>query len=156
MSAKSTHFESMIPELNVMRDVVAAAAHNDADKLSYRAHLRQAKSLRTMYGQITSWFNVAQELKVSTGEINDNAVELRYAERLALWLRGHLRQTSDAIEGGETDVLHHQPNLSKEELAIMRLFALRHREMIAEYCERHSAILEARAAELCNLSALSQ
>lgn len=149
MSARVTHLESMIPELDVMRDAVAAAARNETDMLSHRAYLMQAKSLRTMYGQITStWFNTAQEVKAEIGEDDGDIVELRYAERLGNWLRAHASQASDMTEGGATDLANQRGNLSESELAIVRLYALRHHEMVAAYCERHAAALDERAAAL--------
>jgi hypothetical protein len=147
MSARATHLENMIPELDAMRDAVASAAHADADVHSYRAYLMQAKSLRTMYGQITStWVNTAQELKAEFGEVDGSVIELHYAERLGQWLRAHLKHTADGTEGGEIDRL--RTNFSESELAIVRQSALRHHEMVAGFCEKHVAALDERAAAL--------
>ncbi len=146
MSARTTHLENMIPELDVMRETVAADARDEAEMISHRAFLMQAKSLRTIYGQITSmWFNTAQEVKAETGEADEDTIELRYAERLGHWLRSHVRNTADMTEDGETD-LTNQKSMSESELAIVRLYALRHHEMVAGYCERHAATLDERAA----------
>ncbi len=143
MSARVIHLENMIPELDVMRDAVAATARDAADMPSHRAYLMQAKSLRTMYGQVTStWFNAAQEVKAETGDADESEVELRYAERLGHWLRAHVRQTADMTEGSETDVL------DESELAIVRTYALRHYEMVAAFCEKHAEALEDRAVAL--------
>lgn len=148
MSARITHIQNMIPELDVMRDAVAAAARDAADMPSHRAYLMQAKSLRAMYGQITStWFNTAQEVKAETGETDEDTIELRYAERLGHWLRSHVRNTADMTEGGETD-LASQNSMSEGELAIVRTYALRHHEMVAAFCEKHAAALDERAAAL--------
>jgi hypothetical protein len=149
MSARQTHLEKMIPELDAMRDSVAAAARDETDKLSHRAYLMQAKSLRTMYGQITStWFNTAQEVKAESGEDDEDVVELRYGERLGHWLRAHVGHTADMTEGGETDLANQRGDLSESELAIVRLYALRHHEMVAAYCEKHAAALDERLEEL--------
>jgi hypothetical protein len=148
MSARTAHLENMIPELDGMRDTVAAAAREEADKHSHHAYLMQAKSLRTMYGQITStWFNTAQEVKAETGEADENVIELRYAERLGHWLRAHASNTDDMMEGGETDGMSGH-SFGESELAITRLYAQRHHEMVAEYCDRHATALEERAGEL--------
>ncbi len=149
MSARATHLENMIPELDAMRDIVAAAAHNEADMLSHRAYLMQAKSLRMMYGQITStWFNATQEVKSEKGVADEETVEVRYAERLAHWLRAHVRHTADMTEGGETDLLNQRSSLSQSELAIIRQYALKHHEMVADYCEKQATALDERAAVL--------
>jgi hypothetical protein len=148
MSARTTHLENMIPELDGMRDTVAVAAREEADNHSHRAYLMQAKSLRTMYGQITStWFNTAQEVKAETVEADEDVIELRYAERLGRWLRTHASNTGDMMEGGETDALN-QHSFGESELAITRLYAHRHHEMVSDYCERHAAALDDRAATL--------
>lgn len=148
MSARAIHLENMIPELDGMRDAVAASARNETEMLSHRAYLMQAKSLRTMYGQITStWFNAAQEVKAETGETDEATIELRYAERLGQWLRSHVRNTAEMTEGGETD-LASQNSMSEGELVIVRLYALRHHEMVAAFCEKHAAALDERAATL--------
>jgi hypothetical protein len=148
MSARTTHIENMIPGLDAMREAVAAAAREEADMLSHRAYLMQARSLRTMYGQITStWFNTAQEVKAETGDTDDEAIELRYAERLSHWLRAHVGNAAGMMEGGETDATNENA-FSESELAITRLYALRHHEMVADYCEEHAAALDDRAAVL--------
>lgn len=148
MTARVTHIENMIPELDGMRDAVAASARDETEMLSHSAYLMQAKSLRAMYGQITStWFNTAQEVKAETGEVDEDEVELRYAVRLGDWLRAHVRHTADMTEGGETDLMNRK-SLSVSELAIARTYALRHHEMVAAFCEKHAAALDERAAAL--------
>lgn len=146
MSARATHIGNMIPELDAMREAVAAASHADTDLRSQQAYRMQAKNLRTMYGQIQStWFNTAQEVEAQTGETDEAVVELRYAERLGEWLRSHIETTTESLEGGDID---RGRDLSPRELYIARLAARRHHEMVADYCERHVAALAERAEEL--------
>lgn len=148
MSGRANHLKNMIPELDGMRDAVAAAARNETDMLSHRAYLMQAKSLRAMYGQIMStWFSAAQEVKAEIGEDDEDIIEQRYAERLGKWLRQHVARTADMTEGGEADLMS-QKTAGESELAIIRTYASRHYEMVAAFCERHAAALEDRAAAL--------
>ena len=149
MSARTTHIENMIPELDTMRDAVAAAAREETDTQSHHAYMRQARSLRAMYGQITStWFNVEQEVKAETGSVDEETVELRYAERLGQWLRAHARDVAETMEGGEIDMLNECSSFKPAELATTRLFAARHHDMVAEFCERNAEALDDRAAAL--------
>lgn len=155
MSARDTHWNSMIPELDAMREAVASAAHVETDRTSHLAYMMQAKSLRAVYGAITSiWFNTAQELG-SVGPQNEEAVELRYVERLSHWLRTHESQTADAMEGGTVDAANVRSGLTKDELSVIRRYAARHHDMIGEFCIRHAAALEARAGEIVDTASVA-
>jgi hypothetical protein len=151
MSARHYHIDNMIPQLDEMREAVAAAAHDESNERSHKAYMRQAQSLRAIYGQVTStWFNVEQELKSKTGSADEETTELLYAERLGDWLRAHAKYTLDTMEGGEIDIVNQCSNFREEELAILRLYAQRHHAMVADYCEKHATALEERAEELRN------
>lgn len=141
MSAKTQHLDRMLPKLDEMRDAVARAAHVDPDARSHQAHLMQARALRAIYGQITStWVNTAQELS-RTGDVADEDVELLYAERLGSWLRAHVADTEARKQGLPSD-------FSRNDRDIVKLYAARHFDMVAEYCETHAAALEERVLEL--------
>ncbi|NTF23608.1 hypothetical protein G6L37_35125 [Agrobacterium rubi] len=149
MSARRSHLKSMIPELDEMREAVAATARGEYNGISHRAYMKQAQSLRSIYAQITStWHNVAQEVHAERGESLPDVVELRYAERVSGWLREHARKTGELTEGGDLDLVNASSSMGRSDLAIIRLYASRHYEMVADYCERSAAVLDARAGEL--------
>ena len=147
MSARNDHLCRMLPRLEEMRDAVARAARVDPDRLSHQAHLMQARTLRLIYGQITStWANAAQEVAREAGEADEADVELLYAERLGHWLRAHVADTACQRESGE--VRSRSGESSESDRDVVRVFAQRHYDMVAEYCETHADALERRAAEL--------
>ena len=149
MSARKAHLEAMVPELDAMREDVASTARNDSDVISHRAHMKQAQSLRAIYGQIAStWFNAEQEVMNELGEVVDDVVELRYVTRLSEWLRAHVARTVDLTEGGVADISSQSSGVGEREVQINRLYAIRHHKMIAEFCERSALALDERACQL--------
>lgn len=130
-----------------MRSAVASAVGSETDPVSHRAYLYQAESLTEMFIQISStWFDVELELRNSTFGEADEGVELIYAERLAHWMRSHARVAAD----GEIDPNRVKAKLGRLDhyLAAHRLYAARHHEMVADYCECVGLTLDARAEEL--------
>lgn len=137
----------IVEELGQMRDRIATAARNEKDPISYRAYLLQARSVRSIVGQVAAQ-NAAASVRAMREGITDEAeIERYWLTMLADWLAVHEKLTRDSLEGGETDRLPFAVS-GEEERAISRLHATRHLEMISGFCERHIALLGERVDEL--------
>jgi hypothetical protein len=141
----------MLPELAMMRSVVASSAGSEMDPVSHRAYLYQAESLTDMFLQVSNvWFDVELEMRQSTYGEADEEVELVYAERLARWMRSHAGYVARVAAGGEIDPDKVKAKWGQLDVYIAghRLYAERHHEVVADYCERVASSLDARAEEL--------
>ncbi|MDW9478966.1 hypothetical protein GOB57_09760 [Sinorhizobium meliloti] len=147
MSGYTHPADVIVYEIHEMRDRIATAARNEADPVSYRAYLLQARSLRSIEEQVAS-SNAAAKCRAAREDTADEAqVESYWVSMLADWLRDHEKLTRDSLEGGDTDRLPFAVT-GEEARAICRLHAQRHHEMIADFARRHIATLRARADEL--------
>ncbi|MCV9963538.1 hypothetical protein OIU34_16670 [Pararhizobium sp. BT-229] len=138
----------IVSELREMRELVAAAARAEADSVSYRAYLLQARSLRSIEEQVAAQNAAAMTRAIREDVLTDESqVERYWFSMLADWLEHHAQLTLDSLEGGNTDRLPFAVD-SEDERKIARLHAKRHHEMIADFCERHTAVLRSRTEEL--------
>ncbi|MCZ7861888.1 hypothetical protein O9X98_10915 [Agrobacterium salinitolerans] len=134
----------IVNELREMRDRIATAARGEDDRVSYRAYLLQARSIKAIEEQVAGQNAAASARAIREGITDDAEIEGYWLTMLAEWLVYHEKLTRESLEGGETDRLPFAVG-GEEAKAISRLHAKRHHEMISGFCERHVAVLRERA-----------
>lgn len=121
------------------------------DLVFHHAGITHADAMRDLNSMLrNAWFDVELELRGSTYGAADDEVELVFAERLALWLRNHASYVAHVAAGGDVEPSQVKARLGGLEACIEghRLYAVRHHEMLGDYCERMATRLDLRAAEL--------
>lgn len=123
----------------------------DEEVVFHHACVTHFRSLSTISRMLRdAWFDAELELRGSTLGQEDDEVELLFSERLAAWLRDHAAYVACVAAGGEIDPCRVKAGHRQLELYLAghRLYAERHHEMVAGYCDRVATSLEHRAAEL--------
>ncbi|NTF23614.1 hypothetical protein G6L37_35155 [Agrobacterium rubi] len=124
---------------------------SDDDIVFHHARLTHSKKLVEISDMLRkAWFESEYELRGTTYGVQDDDVELAFTERLGAWLRDHAAYVSRVAAGGEIEprFVNAGPRQIDLYLAAHRLYAVKHHEMISDYCARMVALLEHRATEI--------
>lgn len=150
--------KSILRQEDVDSGIVPHAPHafdvalmDDQNLMFHHASKTHAASLTVMGDMLRqAWFDAELKLRGTTIGEADDEVELAFADRLSRWLRDHAGYVERVAAGGDVEPGQVKAGPGRTELYIAahRLYAERHYEVIADYCDRMATLLEHRITEL--------